>query len=222
MGYLITPYLHRAWILSRYTTHIPRRLVSFSIPRGIHILLAFVILSFALSSYTVAGLLCRWSLAGARVFGWHFPFDSLMAWPNLFLLLLPLSIVLVGRFCTGNYHFSFLFSLILSFRFFFFYLACSAGWFSLTWRFDFFPLPFGRLCFRASYRLSFLPCFFFFLFSRPLSQLFILPIYPQFISLASRLSVYSVFAEVYSLVFQAFMHSPVAPNNFSTLILGPH
>jgi hypothetical protein len=119
LGYLITPYLHRARILSRYTTHIPRRLVSFSIPRGIHILLAFVILSFALSSYTVAGLLCRWSLAGARVFGWHFPFDSLMAWPNLFLLLLLLSIVLVGRFCTGNYHFSFLFSLILSFRFFF-------------------------------------------------------------------------------------------------------
>lgn len=26
---------------------------------------------FALSSYTVAGLLCSWSLAGARVFGWQ-------------------------------------------------------------------------------------------------------------------------------------------------------
>lgn len=39
----------------------------------------------ALSSYTVAGLLRSWSLAGARVFGWHFV-SFIMAGPQpLFL-----------------------------------------------------------------------------------------------------------------------------------------
>lgn len=57
--------------------HIPRRPVSFLIPRGTYTYLLppnwhFIFYIFTSSSYTVAGLLCSWSLAGARVFGWLF------------------------------------------------------------------------------------------------------------------------------------------------------
>lgn len=60
--------------------HIPRQPVSFLIPRGTYtyFLPPIGISSiFTSSSYTVAGLLCSWSSAGARVFGWHFYYDFL-------------------------------------------------------------------------------------------------------------------------------------------------
>lgn len=67
----------RVFFFYHVAHHIPRRPVSFLIPRGTYTYLLppnwhFIFYIFTSSSYTVAGLLCSWSLAGARVFGWLF------------------------------------------------------------------------------------------------------------------------------------------------------